>query len=236
MRPPTAAELLTIWDDFPTESSHVRLEQLLAHALPDEAIDADTLGTRNQRLIVLHEALIGGRIEAIATCSTCGMANEFDVPTNAIAAAPAPDRDARAAIEWDGSHVTARLPTMADIASVCGIQAEAARAALIARCAGEELPDEAAELLGAAFETLDPAAAVRLSTTCAGCERPLNIDVDVAAFVEKAIERRIAVHFAEIDMIARAYGWSEAEILALSSARRARYAAMVADDVPRWRA
>lgn len=235
MRRLSEAELLAVWDgSVPGEPPHARLGRVLASALPGEPLATDTLGRRNQRLIALHADLVGGPIAARAACVHCHTDNEFEVPADAIAAAPAPTSDARATLDWDGARIVARLPTMADLDAVAGLAPSDARGTLLAMCANALVEDEVSSALAEAFEALDPAAVVRLSISCAGCDAPLSVDVDLAAFVEASIEARVEVHLSEIDIVARAYGWSEAEILALSPARRARYVARLSGEPSGW--
>jgi hypothetical protein len=230
-----AQDLLSVWDGSAVaEPAHARLARLLARALPGEPLEDDTLGRRNQRLIALHAALVGGVIEAVAACSHCGSDNEFELPGRAIAAAAVPPPKMRVVVHCSGVRVAARMPVMRDLALVADAPGQA-QAALLGAVV-EEGPQDLeglAELLGAAFEAADPAALVRLASDCAVCGKSMAADVDVAAFVADAIERCIAALLGDIDLIARAYGWSEAGILALPPARRARYVAMLSGETPR---
>lgn len=234
MRSLPALELIEAWEAPPGEPAHLRLGRLLAQALDGEDIGADTLGRRNQRLIALRRALCGSRpILAAARCD-CGVDNEVTVPADAIEAAPTPSHGAQVTVQVGGRRLVARLPTMADLAAVAPLGSPgAARAALLARCAepgGEPLDPEAAlATLGTCFEAIDPAADVRLSVTCAGCAAQLSVLVDLAEFVGRDVGHHVAALLGEVDCLARAYGWSEADILALPPGRRHRYVSLVRD-------
>jgi hypothetical protein len=73
------------------------------------------------------------------------------------------------------------------------------------------------------MEAADPVAAVTLGVTCPRCGNQWPAALDIAAFVwdEVAVwgERLLA----EVDVLARVYGWPEPEVLALSKWRRRRY-------------
>ncbi|UAK23299.1 hypothetical protein [Sphingomonas nostoxanthinifaciens] len=229
-------DLIAAWDGGALdEAAHARLGRVLARALPGAAIERDTLGRRNQRLIALHGLLLGGAIEAVAACPVCGAANELNVPTDAIAALGSPAADARVPVASGPAALSARLPCMADLAAIASVSPEDAPVALAAAClgSGAEVTPELVAALEAAFEMADPAAVVRLATACAECGQPMAVEVDLAAFVATAIERLVERHLREIDLIARAYGWTEAEILSLSPARRARYVALLSGEAPR---
>ena len=233
MRPLSAAVLMEAWDAPAPEGVHVRLERLLSVALDGADISGDTLGRRNQRLIALRRSLGMLRpIEAKGRCG-CGVDNEVIIPADAIEAAPTPPTGAVVSVEVDGRTLLARLPTMADLASVASMtDPAAAGAALVRRCldpANDDAVNSETVLLalGSAFEAVDPAADIRLAVTCAGCGEPLRVAVDLANFIGRDVAAQLAGLTGEIDALARAYGWSEADILALPPVRRRRYVAMV---------
>ena len=90
-----------------------------------------------------------------------------------------------------------------------------------------DLDDAGVEALGEALEALDPGALVRFELACPVCAEPWQaaIDIGEAFFLElrHAAERSLL----EVDQLARAYGWTEAEVLALSPIRRAAYLQLV---------
>src|SRR5262245_62153891 len=65
------ADLIAAWDPASRAPPHRRLSTLLASCEGAEAVAADTLGMRNQRLLRLHRALVGGALEARVTCAHC---------------------------------------------------------------------------------------------------------------------------------------------------------------------
>jgi hypothetical protein len=77
------------------------------------------------------------------------------------------------------------------------------------------------------MEDLDPQAELRLELACQGCGHRWMILLDVAPFFCREMAY-LAVRLArEVNILARAYGWDEADILAMSPARRALYWGMV---------
>lgn len=83
---------------------------------------------------------------------------------------------------------------------------------------------KAAEALDAA----DPAMDVIFDVACVACGTENPRAFDAAAFLWADLDAFAAGVFAEVAILARAFGWSEAETLALSPARRARYIGLVA--------
>ena len=74
----------------------------------------------------------------------------------------------------------------------------------------------------------DPQAEITFALDCPGCGQGWNALFDVATFFwsELAAEARRLLR--EIDAIARAYGWSERDILGLSAGRRQSYLETIA--------
>lgn len=232
-----AAELLSVWSPGASEASQRRLARVLALATPPEVLERDTLGGRNRRILALHRDLSDRPLEAKVACA-CGTDNEFVVPVAAILSAPMPPPGAE--VRFGGSGVRFRLPVMRDLEPAAPPSGEArgsfrpeehARAIARLCCLEESLPDlgpaELAEL-AAAFEALDPAAEIAVALTCAGCGGQMTARVDPALFVARELDQLALAALREIDRIARAYGWSEAEILALSPERRRTYCALIA--------
>ena len=87
-----------------------------------------------------------------------------------------------------------------------------------------EVCDAAEERLAAA----DPGAELELALACPSCDHRWTQDLDPVAFLWAEIDgwaRRLA---GEVHVLAAAYGWGEAEILALSPLRRRLYLEAVA--------
>lgn len=211
-----AAELVEAWTPRERRPAHARLAPLLAAAAGAEPIAGDTLGRRNQRLLAFHAEQVGGTLEAQVACAACGAQNEFVVPAEAILACPAPP----ATVAVDDARF--RLPTMADLAELDDAGPGSASEVLIRHCrlsGGEARADAVAR----AFEAADPAAAVEVEVVCADCGAVHLASVDVAVFVAAALDRLVEGYLRDVDRLARAYGWSEREILALPPHRRKLY-------------
>jgi hypothetical protein len=232
MGPLSAAQLIALWDRSQAGSPHRQLEPLLAAVEPEARLDADTLGARNRRLLAFHRLLSGGPLDARLRCAGCGTDNAFAVPADAILACPAADPEARILIRSGRHRLSFRLPRMADISAAAGMAADDVLPHIVSLCLvagtpGRDVPRESLDRLAERFEALDPAA--RIIVACAECGKGLRASVNVAEFVANAVERIVARLYREIHAIARAYGWSEDEILSLPASRRRAYVAMIAD-------
>jgi hypothetical protein len=223
----SAAELITHWTPGSALAPHARMAALLACVAPAPNLAADTLGMRNQRLLSFYRALSDAPLEAWARCPGCATDVVFEAPVADLLACPPPPPDAVAEV----GTARLRLPRMSDLDALGGLEAEAAPAALAARCRlddGEPFTGPEVDALAHRFEALDPAADVAVGIDCAACGSAYTATVDVAGFVAHALDRLVHGLYRDIDALARAYGWSEADILALPPARRHRYVVMVA--------
>lgn len=81
----------------------------------------------------------------------------------------------------------------------------------------------------AAMQAIAPEVSQTLEGVCPGCAAPVRAVYHVPAFVVAELQRTFARITEEVDLIARAYHWAEAEILALPRRRRQDYAARIRD-------
>ncbi len=240
MPPDLAAKLLAARDQAEAASAPARcLALLVATAQADQASDLPNLpvGECDRRLLELRRALLGDRMAAVAQCPGCGEMVEttFPLPALALPAATVGAVTVRAA----GWVVTARLPTLADqcaAATTPGIAA--ARALLLARCvlhathgteaSGGALPEPVAAAVARALAEADPQADIELLLHCPACEAAALLPFDIGSFLWRELDHWAGRLLREVHELARAYGWSEGAILALSAHRRRHYLALLA--------
>lgn len=89
-----------------------------------------------------------------------------------------------------------------------------------------ELDGAALAALGEALLAADPMMDLRFSVTC-GCGHRWTTLLDPGVFVWSEVSAAAVRLLREVDRLARAYGWSEAEILEMSAARRGAYLELV---------
>jgi hypothetical protein len=247
----SAADLLAIWDGCVPQPPAVRVLTLLAAAGPVADPASLPLGRRDAALLELHVRAFGGRLDAVADCPACGERLEFAVDPEVLvapeggAAELAMDRTASSALPAAGEpgpltvragryEVRCRLPAAGDLAALPADGAE-----LLARCVlgatRDGVPVDAGGLpaaVRAAVEermaAADPGAEILLALTCTACETGWVEPLDPAAFVWAELDDRAQRLAAEVHRLAAAYGWAEAEILALSPWRRRLYLDAVA--------
>lgn len=91
----------------------------------------------------------------------------------------------------------------------------------------EEPGDEMLAALGEALVQADPMMDLQFSIRCKVCGEQWTSLLEPVAFVWTEVAAAAARLLREVDRLARAYGWSEGEILELSAARRGAYLELV---------
>jgi hypothetical protein len=237
-------QMLMAWEccrERPAQEAALALLALACPQQPREELASLPLARRNALLLELCAKMLGRRMEGFAVCPECGAQLEFVLDArelaNGLHAPPA---------EAVRVGLTMRPANTRDLlASLDAGDEEQARSILLARTLGfeeredergadewlESLPALSPETEPAAllerFERLNGPAEIRVELQCAACRsRPL-LDLDIARFLVRVTLGAARRLMAEIHELAKAYGWSERSIAAMSGARRAAYLEML---------
>jgi hypothetical protein len=90
-----------------------------------------------------------------------------------------------------------------------------------------DIPGEIIAQLAEQIGRADPDADISLDLSCPACEHRWQIAFDIVTFFWAEINSLAKRLLREVHTLARAYGWREADILAMSAARRQAYLEMV---------
>ena len=232
-----AADIVRIWD---AGARQHRLDRALTLLITSSdarraELAALSIGERDRRLWALRESTFGPMLEGLAPCPECGEVVEFRFLTSELRL-PCSDSSTEgydvAVGEW---RVRFRLPNSRDLTAVVKAGSGAkAEAALASRCvlrieqAGEEVeyatcPESVREALDREMARRDPHANVHLALVCPVCGHRWLALLDIAEFFWTELAAASRKLVGEVDVIARAYGWSEREILSMTSSRRQIY-------------
>ena len=234
MRSLRAADVLAVWESGAPRHALDRGALLCAWARPDLPPDAVAdlpLGIVTAELLRLREVSFGAEIHSHVDCSACG--ERLSVSLRASDVLQAGDDDAALDVELHGTRL--RAPSLRDLAAVADeLDAGHATRQLLARCASvgdrpdtKAWPDEWVAQAEEALERLDPNADIALDMQCQACGQHSMAQLDASTLLWDEIDARARSLLSEVHLLARAYGWSEAEILSLTPARRAAYLSMV---------
>jgi hypothetical protein len=229
-----AGELLHLWERAEGLPPVQRALALVGATGGDaDALSSQPLGRTHAHLLELRTALLGPALAATAGCPACRATVEFTVDAGALRDEPLGPAGARetageVTVDW-------RAPTPADLVALAAEPLP--ERALRERCLtvaphGAEVPEALVRQVEEAMAVADPLAEVLVVLTCPECGTGFESDLDVGAFVWAEVDARARRLLHEVDVLARAYGWTEDEVLGLSEHRRAAYLRIVLDGAP----
>lgn len=234
------AKLLAVWETGRGQHELDRALTVLVAASPGasrEELAALTIGERDARLLRLRTEMFGPHAEGYAECPACTARVELPINTAELAA-PASASAEPHEVESHGARIRFRLPTSHDLADVVASADEReALHQLLRNCVVEvgsqtathpgDWEPEILEPLSQAMLAAEPQAETILKLECPECGHRWPLLFDVADFFWHELAAQARQLLREIDVIARAYGWSEHEILSLPARRRQSYVEMI---------
>ncbi len=228
----SAQDAVSVWEAALNQRPVERALTILSAALPEasaQEIAAYPIGWRNALLFRSRAAIFGEQINARARCPACGEWLEFAVTAADLGVGDdAPPELAPETLDLDGVRLTFRLPDSRDLAASARCpDAESARDLLIRRCVIDPSPDALTDALIAALAQAigerDPLSAISLDFACPNCAHGWTAPFDILGYFWEELAAHVKGLTVEVAALARGYGWSEADILAMSAARRQIY-------------
>lgn len=237
MRSLSASQLMDVWERGANEHPVDRALTLLSACCEETRAElaALSIGRRDARLLEAYERLFGPALEAFAQCPRCGERLEYRLSIRELAV-PLPESEQPMIVHTAEASLHLRLPNSLDLraASECpGL--DEARKLLLERCVEregqpgvpvEDLPESTVEQIASCLAHADPQAETLIDLTCCACQHAWQVLLDIEGFLwakVRAMARRL---LQEVHALARAYGWREHDILALSAVRRQAYLEM----------
>lgn len=240
MRALTAAEIIQTWETayrfHPIDQALSILQLVMPEHNRDE-LAALPLGQRDTLLLALRRATFGESLPGTSHCPECGEAVEFELSCSALATnVPEPQHKH---ISRDGYSMTIRPLNSFDLAAAAGeTTVQQARNLLVRRCVvearyqgkmigPETLPQEIKNGITETALIADPQAEMLLDLNCPACQHHWHNILDIGHILWLEISTRAQRLLLDVHLLAKAYGWTESEILKLSPTRRATYLQMV---------
>lgn len=220
-----------------------RVTEILAQAVatlggqPAGYRELASLCVADRQLLMLRlgQRLDGDRVWLTGCCEACRSPFDFSLERSAVPITPAGAGYPLASATLRGQRVTLRVPTGADQEQLAELDDRAALETLLKRClvaidgrppgtcfAADLAPEELA-LLEQAVEGVAPGLATRLLVACPECGAKQTLRFDPYDFRSLSVEALLR----EVHLLASAYHWSEAEILALPTERRRHYLRLI---------
>jgi hypothetical protein len=248
MAVPSTQNLLAAWERgqaVPQQAERAIALLFAAHAeMPRAAVAALPIGERDRRLLSLHQDMFGSQFKGLTTCPECNTSLELKFEVDDFGTSSNDDIAVGEAVgplsfKQDGYEIVYRQPDSLDLLALREGDSDDAnkfrllqRVVLHASCGQEEIP--ASELPMALVEALDARlsladahADIRLNLNCTACAACWRAPFDIASYLWSEVDAWALRLLRDVHRLARAYGWREADILALSSSRRQCYLDML---------
>ncbi|MFJ9154266.1 hypothetical protein ACIRP7_40925 [Streptomyces sp. NPDC102270] len=232
----TEANVLEVWEGGldSTPAARALLIASMAMASRGEQDVADLpLSAVNTLLLDLRCGAFGDALPCTTDCPACGDSLDVTVAAEELRPAAAGGRTGEAVavpatLTTGGFTITYRALTGRDVRAV-DPTAPGARRTLVRRCVlsisppVDDLPDEVLDGLASRLAELDPGADTILTLDCPQCEHRWEAALDIADHVWTDVSGYARRVLHDVHALARAYGWSEADVLSVSPARRQFY-------------
>lgn len=195
-------------------------------AHPAAAIWALTLAARIGGLLAVWSGSTGAAaLDLALRCAApgCGAALEVELPVEALMELA---REAEDEGRLQVGARTLRRPTGADQRRwQAEAPADPEAAILQTLLVRGDAPEDPAARAALADDLagFDPLSCFAVTLTCPDCGAEATLPVDLEAELLARLARVQDTLFAEVDILARRYGWSDRAILSMPPARRARY-------------
>lgn len=228
------AQALSAWEAAAPLPPAARGAALLERAGLVDDLDAALdlpVGEGAALAVRLYADAFGDVFDGLVTCAACTAVLDVTVPLREL---PAAGGDAATVVAAAGRDLRVRAPTTRDLLAARD-RADPARALLVAcvtDAAGapadpDELGEEALGLVDAAAEELAGAAAIVVRAPCPECGADVAAPLDVGALLWDRVARAAGEALHEVAELAAAFGWSEADVFALTPLRRSAYLELV---------
>ncbi len=239
----SATDLLHIWEQGEGRGSIERGLLILSAALPSaswQELLALPVGERDRLLLMLRRSTFGAFASGYDECEACGARVEFELRLQDLLSTPeSHDLHSVPRLVRETLSIDLRRVTSDDLqaAAFCR-DPDQARLMLLRRCITEARSDGgtigfeqlSTQDLSCAEEYLasaDPMAELLVGIDCPTCSHRWHTIFDIVSFFWTEISTAARRLLQQVHLLARAYGWHEADILAMSPVRRSYYLEMV---------
>ena len=244
MRSLCASELLGVWERGASQALPDRALHLLAAQFPDtprETLEGLAIGKRDSHLLALRRQIFGSRLISLVNCSQCGARVELSFDTADITVIPGIETGEEFSLTSGEYNIRFRLPNSSDLKNITGCTDLAkARHCLLERCvsqidhcdnriAVDDLPEEVVTAIMSHMAEADPQADVQLALACPACQLHWVETFDIVSFFWSEIHAWASRLLREVHALASAYGWAEADLLAMHPLRRQSYLEMLGE-------
>jgi len=233
-------KIVRIWEIANMQHPVDRAISILLEAFPDkswEELVRLSLGERNEFLLSARENIFGSRFEGSGICEHCKKGLDFIADADELRIESDIDRRDVYKMELDECEIEFRSLNSIDLAAVASYKNTKELRKMLAKrsilkmrgdndISYDNLGDGLIDALSENLSRIDPMAVMKIDLACPECGGDLSLSLDIVSFFWKEIDAQAKRLMREVNVLARYYGWSEADILSMSAARRYYYMEM----------
>lgn len=242
MRVFSTVDWLSMWEAGLKQKPALWALILLTFVHPDLPVDTlaqFSIGQRDEYLLILREMLFGSRVVSLTECPKCNTHLESEFELKDICTTSQTKTNEVRDMSMDEWQIHFHLPNSVDLLEINGLQESGtAYQTLYQRCIekaeqnGEailvdQLPDEVKNAVITQMAQLDSQGDVQIMLTCPTCTHQWLTTLDIVRFFWSELDAWAIRILHDVHSLASAYGWREADILAMSPWRRQVYLELI---------
>ncbi len=235
-------DLLAIWEVGLNQSLLEWGLYLLTCAYPEydfRAAASLSIGERDARLLKIRELLFGSRLQNVANCPDCEVKVEWEMPLSAITIQSISEsEDAKTLIlPFAEYQIHLRPPNSLDLFEILPLEDPDTRfREILKKCIVQssptinwenEMPKDLPDAVLRKIEENDPQADIILELECPECRNSWRLPFDILSYLWAEINAWANKMIRDVCELASQFGWSEKDILNMSSFRRRMYLDMI---------
>jgi len=203
------------------------LQAAFPQAVRDDLLDLP-VGTRDRLIMAVRARLVAAPLRAEPKCADCGGRFELTLMPEdlGLGSDAGPTDPGARAVRIEGQEVMLRPVRLSDLLAVENMSDISQAVRLLAeRACDGDLSGIPLKALETTLEELDPAADIWIKTHCPECGAAHNLSFDPVHYTAQELRQYAQQILRDVVDIARAFHWSEHDILTLPDSRRAYYVA-----------
>jgi hypothetical protein len=213
--------LLDTWNAALRGSRRDRIVHLTGYVLGASAAEAPWDVATGSLLELVREARVRSEpVETVLACDACGTPIEVPVVVDDLLSRPATTTPPGNAPNAAGLRAT--IPMVYDVAAAAAREADAA-SVLARACGVDALTRPERQRVLQALDEAHPLLAPSVVIECPTCGHGSEAAIDAVDLAWAVVAEQASALLDDVVVLARAYGWSEAEVMAVPGDRRALY-------------
>ena len=234
--PTSSDELYVLETAQPPALAILELAERVATLVDGRAVNWDPVPASEIAAVALaiRQAWIGDRLSTDGACSECAERVDVSFRIGEYLNHFQPSTPADVAAADDGwyevSGIRFRVPTVADLTDALG--SDNNTATLAAKCVQPgDLSEQQWQIVDAALDQIAPSLDGMVGGLCPECGASMQLRLDPCSYVMAELRELFAGIYYEVHLLARAYGWKEADVLSMGRSRRIKYAHLVSEEL-----